>query len=341
MGSRRAGDPKVKADPLQVIEAAYAIDRPLDTWLGGVLEGVEACLGEGLGVWSVLYDARDATQLRFQKLAQRGLDPQHAALISGAASSVAPSQVKKTFVFGACGTLSESLGRTWSKGNAVARQIGAGFGVGDALGINATDPTLRGCMLAVPLRRRKSTSRAFKARWSRVAAHVAAGHRLLRQLDATSQRVLDGAEAILDPDGTLQHAERAAQRPAARAALRGAAVALDRLRTRAVRARDADTSIELWKGLVGGRWSLVEHFERDGRRLLIARRNDPQVGGGLTLRELQVAGFAALGHSNKLISYELGLTESTVATHLMRAARHLKLPSRAALVRHLRSNLSR
>ncbi|MBL8958156.1 MAG: helix-turn-helix transcriptional regulator, partial [Myxococcaceae bacterium] len=217
------------------------------------------------------------------------------------------------------------------------RAVKDSFGVGDALGVNAMDPTLRGCMLAVPLRERRKTSRPFKARWSRIAAHVAAGHRLRRQLEAATETVLAGAEAVLDPDGKLQHADGEAKGPGARAALRGAAVALDRIRTRAARAADPDAAIEKWKGLVSGRWSLVDHFDKDGRRFFVARRNDPPVTGGLSLRELQVVGFAALGHSNKLIGYEMGLSEATVASHLMRAARQLKVRSRAELIKRFRT----
>jgi DNA-binding NarL/FixJ family response regulator len=55
----------------------------------------------------------------------------------------------------------------------------------------------------------------------------------------------------------------------------------------------------------------------------------------LTDRERTVAHLAALGKSNKLIAYELGLGESTVATHLSTAIRKLGATSRIDLVRLL------
>ena len=78
-----------------------------------------------------------------------------------------------------------------------------------------------------------------------------------------------------------------------------------------------------------GRWSLVDHFDSNGRRYLMAHRNDPDTPDlrGLTLRERQVVGYAGAGHSNKIIAYELGLTLSTVAGHLARARAKLGLPS--------------
>ncbi len=330
----------MKKDPLSIIEAAYAVDRPLDAWLGGVLENLADATGEGLGVWAVLYDARDAANLKFEHMAFHQIDPLHQELLKGGAETLSARTVEKTFVNGTCGTLSENLGPSFRRNNPIARAVKETFGVGDSIGMNAMDPTLRGCMLSVPIADPRSTTPGFRARWSRVVAHVAAAHRLRRQLEAATPSLLEGAEAVLDPDGGLQHAEGEARDAGAREALRSAAVAIDRLRTRA--GRDADDAVEGWKGLVNGRWSLVDHFERDGRRYFVARRNDPRVEpGALTLRELQIAGFAALGHSNKLIAYEMGLSESTVATHLMRAARKLGLRSRAGLIRHFRALRSR
>ena len=54
----------------------------------------------------------------------------------------------------------------------------------------------------------------------------------------------------------------------------------------------------------------------------------------LTPAERQVV--ALLLEGRKLIGYELGLSESTVATHLMRAAKKLGVRSRAGPIRHFR-----
>ncbi|MCB9736866.1 MAG: response regulator transcription factor [Deltaproteobacteria bacterium] len=110
---------------------------------------------------------------------------------------------------------------------------------------------------------------------------------------------------------------------------------MDRGRTAAGRA-EGEVALAAWRGLVDGTWSMVDRFDRDGRRYLIAKRNPPaEVSAALvsklTLREKQVAVLAATGASNKLIGYELGLTASTVATHLQRAARKLGVKSRVAL----------
>jgi DNA-binding NarL/FixJ family response regulator len=116
---------------------------------------------------------------------------------------------------------------------------------------------------------------------------------------------------------------------AAREELRRAVAELERTRG------DGDTvpTIAEWTGLVAARWTVVEHFESDGQRYLLARRNDPAVHGlsVLTERERQVASFAVLGHSSKLIAYELGLADSTVRVLLHRACRKLGVQAPARL----------
>lgn len=136
----------------------------------------------------------------------------------------------------------------------------------------------------------------------------------------------------MTPDGRIEHAEAPAQGKLAREVLRRSAAALDRARG-PLRRTDQDEALAVWKALVAGRWSLVDHVDTDGRRFVLARRNDPDAPDvrGLTLREQQVLGYVALGHANKTIAYELGLTTSTVAGHLAKARQKLGLKSLAAI----------
>jgi DNA-binding NarL/FixJ family response regulator len=87
--------------------------------------------------------------------------------------------------------------------------------------------------------------------------------------------------------------------------------------------------------LFSGRWSLVDHFDSDGRRFILARHNAPKVAApkALPLRQRQVLFHAAAGWSNKEIAYALGVSESTVAAHLMRGLSAMNLPSRSEWIR--------
>jgi DNA-binding CsgD family transcriptional regulator len=203
-------------------------------------------------------------------------------------------------------------------------------GVRDFICLNATDPTRSGCVVGVPSARRERLA-SSRLRWDRIAAHIAAGLRLRQKLDqATKADTPLEAEAILTHDGRVEHARGPARPSAARSELRAAVLAAERARG-PLRRRRPDEALEIWRGLVDGRWSLVEQFDSDGRRFLVAHSNaaiaaDPR---GLTARERQVAGYAALGHSNKLIAYELGLAPNTVSGLLAKAREKLGKGRRA------------
>jgi DNA-binding CsgD family transcriptional regulator len=148
-------------------------------------------------------------------------------------------------------------------------------------------------------------------------------------------------EAVLEPTGKLQDAAGAAKADAARQLLKEAVRGVERVR--GGRRVDEDEVLSNWAPLLRTRWTLVDHFESDGRRYILARENTPIARGpkSLTARERQVVGYAALGHSSKLIAYELGIAYSTVRVLLSRAAAKLGAASREDLVRALRDAATR
>jgi hypothetical protein len=182
------------------------------------------------------------------------------------------------------------------------------YAVDDMLAVNGLDPSGRGCMLIISDR----TGIGYRACANSLA-----------QADGDPAR---RAEAILTPTGKVEHANGPAEPRSSREALRVALVRIEAVR---LERDDVYRAVELWRGLVAGRWSLVEHFERDGKRFYLAHKNDPDLAGdrALTLREREVVGYAKLGNSNKLIAYSLGLSSSTVSTLLGRARKKLGMPS--------------
>jgi DNA-binding CsgD family transcriptional regulator len=170
----------------------------------------------------------------------------------------------------------------------------------------------------------------FRARFGRIAAHLGVGQRY-RRLQKTSPRA-----SVFSPSAKLLHAEGDAAKPEARAALAQAVVAIDRARGRQRRA-DPDGALAARKGLVAARWSLVDEFESDGKRYVVARENEPSSVPitALSKRERQIVGYVALGHSSKLIAYELGIADSTVRVLLSRAMQRLQVTSREELATRL------
>ena len=115
--------------------------------------------------------------------------------------------------------------------------------------------------------------------------------------------------------------------------MREAVRRMERARRRSTRA-DAETALGLWRALVDGRWSLLERFESGGRRILVARRNDPASRPSHSLSELErkTVALLAVGHSQKLCAYELGRAESTIHEVAAAAMTKMGIGSRAALV---------
>lgn len=94
---------------------------------------------------------------------------------------------------------------------------------------------------------------------------------------------------------------------------------------------DAAEALARWRALLEGTWIVVGIREENGRRGLLTRRAGPGCRAALTPREQQVAVLAARGRSLKDIAHELGVTSSTVGTHLANARRKLGAQTRAEL----------
>lgn len=220
----------------------------------------------------------------------------------------------------------------------------------DVVGFQATDPDFHGSTVQVFCNRVMDLTPQELERWSRVAVHVTAGHRVRRGLypdDAEDTPALtamdihspEQAEAILDPRRfRVSNAAGAAKGNTPLKQIREAAIRLDRARGR-LRRTEPDEALGIWQGLVQGRWSLVDWFDTDGRRFVLAKPNAPDLGDprGLTERELQVATYAARGESGKSIGYRFGFSASRVSTLLKSAMRKLGAKTQAQLVDKMRT----
>jgi DNA-binding CsgD family transcriptional regulator len=258
-------------------------------------------------------------------LASCGEASRIAAIVPAMVAALPDWYVQSTFASIPCAMATETGGpETREQTRASIRELHP-LGLRDIFVLNAIDPTRGGVYVGAPVLRDTTLAPAARRTWMRIAAHVAAAARLRRALTAP--------EAILSPSGRVEHAEGDARPASARARLGDGARAIDRARGK-LRRSDPDQAVAEWRGLIAARWTLVETFESDGKRYLLARRNeaDPVGMASLTARERQVVGFAALKHRNKLIAYELGLSPSTVGVLLHRAARKLGVRTRDELI---------
>lgn len=203
----------------------------------------------------------------------------------------------------------------------------------DSFNVLGMDATQRGVVLIanLPEQAHGAVSPRVAQLWNRLGAHVASGLRLLRL--EHSRAGPSEPEAIFTANGKVEHAKVELRDSVALGALREQVVAVDKMR--AHHRCDPVHATEAWRALHEGRYSLLDHFERDGRRFYVARANTPAVDplASLTEREAQVVRAAALGHSNKRIAYELDLALSTVAAALKSAGQKLGARSRLDLIR--------
>ena len=208
---------------------------------------------------------------------------------------------------------------------------------GDLFWLRGIDVGLRAgpCIRSVLPEPTRTTSRALRRR-HRYAAHIAASYRLRRAIDGLvmDTHALAGDNgAVFTTDGRMAHAEGDAANGDHRERLREAIATIDKVRARRGR-RDAADDLDLWPALVEGRWSLVDTFESDGRRFIVARHNtsEPQDPRALSPDARRVAALLARGLANKEIGYELGLSPSRVAGIVADVMRSLGASTRLEVI---------
>ena len=218
-------------------------------------------------------------------------------------------------------------------------------GAEDCIGYMTVDTDGRGIHILAPTPQLVELTESERARWEMIAAHVASGVRLRNALrDYHAERVTEdaglphGAEAIINPtDFKVSQAIDGAAESDAIQVLRDAAVRVDKARVNGRDEDQTDNALSEWWALLQGRWSIVDWFDTDDRRYVLALPNPPKVPNprGLTHAERQVVAFAALGDSHKLVAYRLGLSRSHVSNLLASAMRKLSIKTQAQLVERI------
>jgi DNA-binding CsgD family transcriptional regulator len=324
------------SDLISIVEAAYDLAPDDRTWLSRLLETAAPRFSRGFGVTIQTYSPGmpieesivDAWRIdpRVMK-AMQDLANAHPALFERINSPIGRERLV---------TASGKLGLTPSEANSLGPFVEHlhPVGVRDFVGMLSLDPSGHAIWLGAPTADTRRPDRRESTSWSRIAVHISAGARLRRTgARLRGSDIAAGSDAVLSTSGAVQHAEPIAKSRSAQDALRRAVRAIDRARSK-VRAND-DEALDLWKGLVAGHWSLVERFDHDGRRFLVAHKNEPNVSDprALSPRERQVLAYIAAGASLKLTAYTLGLSITSVYRHRQGAMRKLGLRSLADVMR--------
>lgn len=323
-------------------EAAYDLEVEDQDWLPSIVERGLPVLDQGLGVAAIEYGRPpEGGDVRILRIHVASGPDDFAERHTAALAATPPEELREQARPGQATTMSVS---TADHPDALGRYTSYVDYCKDVLGLTTVDRKGAGVAIVAPLPEVTTLSARDAERWEMLAAHLDAGHRLRRGLAAdTSSSELGSdlprdTEAIFDTTSfRITDSIGEAKEGAAARRLRDAAAKVDRARG-SIRTSDPDQALAMWQALVGGRWSIVDWFDSDGRRFVLGLPNPPDVTDprGLTDRERQVVAYAVLGQTNKMIGYRLGLSKSRVSVVLRSAMRKLGVETRMQLIRKVR-----
>lgn len=321
----------MRFDPIAAVEACYRDTPDEPAWLRGVLEALRA-FDRGCG--------GVATSFELHRDAFRTRDSVAVGAVSDAFlravhcfDDAPPPLVHAMF---SPTPVASHASRRWARlprkmRTAVLDSFEHESQVVDSVGIVAMDHDGRGIHVGFPIRRpeQRLPPRSV-AQLARVGAHLISARRLR---DRVGLGGTGGVEAVVSPSGRVLDARGPATSPVERGRIAEAVMRVERARGR-LRRSEPEEALELWRGLVDGEWSLVDQCERDGRRLVLARRNPPGARDvkALSPGERDVVAYVVQGHSNKYVAYLLGLSAGRVAARLRSAQAKLGVRSRAELI---------
>lgn len=329
----------VQSATIDMVEASYDLNGRDEDWFARVLSAGHAVVDQGLGAVGLVFHRPPAGgKVRVTHWIVEGAPGDAPERLNRSFLAQRPSDTHEATAPGAVITASE-FGQT-HPGLYASWQLHIGFAQ-DALGVSAVDPCGQGVTIAVMLPRKTSLTASERAHWKMICAHLASAHRIRRAICADPVMQTDlpcAAEAVLDPKTfRVVEATGDARNRGVSKKLRGAALRVDRARGH-LRKDAPEEALHSWSAMMYGRWSMIDWFDSDQRRYVLAIPNSPDLGDprGLTERELQIATYAALGESGKLIGYRLGVSKGTVSNALDAAMRKLGAKTRPQLAEKMR-----
>jgi DNA-binding CsgD family transcriptional regulator len=313
---------------LALLEKAYDLSLEEGAWLQRLADTARPLLDNGFGACAWKVSPKTGQIAGFAASGAPEWVPILIKNLVGAASGAERATAsRRRFT-----TLSQNFGVNRWLNLEIVRQHVLPHGIEDAVSINAMDAEGRFLVVVcAPLRKAASPTTADDSRWNRIAGHVAAASRLRRRL--LEETFGADGEAVVATSGAVEHARGKAAPRSAREVLREAV--LQREKALGEGTADPETPLRLWRGLVQGQWSLVDRFERDGRRYVVAHPNAVKAPGPRTMssHERAVIALAAQGQPLKNIAYDLGLSAPTVSHALKSGMAKMGVASRADLTR--------
>jgi len=308
------------------LQACYSFSASAEGWLHGLAISANAALGQDLGALAVQFDASNPNRVTVRAAAStRRIQGLH-SLVDDALSGLDRDYVQ------------ESLGKMVATANSNRGPAQSGItdymakvGARDMVALTAADPSGLGVLVLVHQSSACTLEASEFATLARLAMHISSASQLRSEESDASEA------AVFRPDGHLVRADDDALEGDSVAALRRAVLATSALRSNR---GTAESALERLTSRVDAQWTVVSRFIEGSDEFVVARRNRPPVlqapgMDALSIREREVVSFLALGHSQKAIAYELGLSPSTVRVLIARARLKLGARSGKSLARRL------
>jgi len=321
MTTAKAGNRLSRVRLAEIADACYSQTGSEVDWLSGVAKIVGPIIdqGEGVAAWTFRLDT---------------LTPIDSCVANAEITGVLQHTTEEASVDESWRFL---LGR---RASSASERLGMKQGFGsvfrtfrehrleDFSALTVYDASGVGVALAAPSRNVFTTPRSLANRLESIGAHLLTGFRL--------RRGLPSVDAVFAPDGKLLDAVGAARSRENAERLRMAVKAFDWACSK--RASNSDDALQAWQALVTGRWSIVQSFESDGRRYLLAKRNAPKAirRASLSQLESQALILRAQGLSYKIVAYELGISSTAACQLVQTGKRKLGIRSEAEIVDMIR-----
>lgn len=325
--------------PFALMDSIYRLDLNQEQWTTNLASEIQRQLGLGPGL--LKYDfALHERRIRVGNVAAFGDIDEYRKLTAPFHRDVSPEIYWPVFRRGThCST-----SRTMLAADDVSEQNQEildftlqHLGYSDIWALCAVEPDFSGSVFAVPvLPGEKYLYPIENEYWTKIAVHIAAAIRLRRHFphmdfsnpEASSKRdmVMHLVDSNTEPGADSGQADLGEEM---HEALVRTVQAVSKHRER----ENPGGLMDIWPGLVHGRWSLIPVEGNRGERYMAAIENPPRIAVNhrLTTRENQVVQYAAQGQSNKQIAYTLGLSVSSVGTYLSQALKKLGI-SRTDLI---------
>jgi DNA-binding CsgD family transcriptional regulator len=314
---------------LRLFDAAYTLED-CDTagWLGRIVEALRWVFDSGRGCYAWTIVPSDRQSHRLGDFATLDFTPEQMAAVPSFHERASGKLLARAYGREPLVTVCETLGWDHYHRSPLVHELMFANRIPDCVGLRIRSGSTRlvlGGVVHEPGQKPEPVVRFAR----KLVAVLRPALRLHLTLRVSSER----PTAMLEPSGRVVHAEGVAREPGAREQLAMAVRAHER--RNGMKRKDPRAALELFDGLVAGRWTLVERFESDGRRYLIAYENSPEAAAirALSPRERDVLVSSATGASLKSIAADLGISQGAAGAYLAAARRKTGSASRAELAR--------